>query len=317
MSFLDFLDDKELFKSKYQTEDNPFESSDRLPFNYSNNDDEEAWFKDRLGRITASCYDQIGFKEKKAGGNSKADILSFILNHSDSFDLIEQKQNELQKPIEKFTVSELKTIYDCLEGEYEMTKTAYTYMCQKISEIDTGESHHFTAEATDFGSEHEPIALQRYADWLKINYPELEFDAKGKDFVVSTSHDMLGGSPDGLAWNKNGIVERVIECKCPHNSTNHTKNLLSEKVDERYDLQTIGHLINTGAAYVDFVSFNPRSCPSMQLSIVTVKRSDVIDKIEKLETDLNRFLQVYLSVIKDLQAKHSDFEVPEFIQKYL
>lgn len=316
MSF-DFLDnlDKSIFASKYD-EGNPFESSDRLPFDTSQDEDVQAWFKERLGRITASCYDQIGFKEKKADGNTKADILGFILKHQDAMPLIESQVELLQKPIDKFTVAELRIIYDELDGVYEMTQTAYTYMCQKIGEIATGKTHTFTSKATDFGNENEPIALQRYSDWLKENYPELDFEDKGKDFVVCTWNDMLGGSPDGLAWNSNGAVERVIECKCPFNPANHIKNLLSGKIDERYDAQTLGHLINTGAAYIDFISFNPDAPESMQLSIVTVKREDVIDRIEKLETDLKRFLQVYLNTLKELQSKYKDFQVPEFIQKH-
>jgi len=90
-------------------------------------------------------------------------------------------------------------------------------------------------------------------------------------------------SPDGLVDN-NGL----IEIKCPHITNNHIELLLGGEIPGRYQQQIMWQLACTGRDWCDFVSYDPRLPPSMQLCIKRLQRDD--DKIAELECEVNQFL---------------------------
>lgn len=85
--------------------------------------------------------------------------------------------------------------------------------------------------------------------------------------VGFVSHDtlMAGYSPDGVI----GDFQGLIECKCPIPAT-HLDFLLTGKVADDYLKQVRHGLWLTGAAWCDFVSWNPDFPEGAQLKIVRV-----------------------------------------------
>lgn len=315
---MSIFDGLEGLVSKYDNQEDNSKSTAYNGFFEPYDAEHEQWFRDRLGRVTASNYDKIGFVEKKAEGKNKDSILSWIMQQNGGEELLQEKALEHGKPIHKLTMDVINDVYDNIKGTFELTGTAETYLLDKLNEIATGETEQFFSKATEFGTENEPLALEHYECWLKENFGDkYTFEATGKTFVKCTWNNILGGSPDGLCYNEINLVERVAEVKCPFNGTNHIKNLKTQAVDKRYFGQILGHFINTGAAYVDFISFNPRAPKSMQFQVVTINRNDVLLELKEMQDNLKLFLQFYLKEIKEFQSRFPDFIVPSFIQEHL
>ena len=86
-----------------------------------------------------------------------------------------------------------------------------------------------------------------------------------------THNDIKAGcSPDGFIGEWVGL----IEAKCPTSQV-HLEYLRAKEIPEEYKGQLLHTLFVTGAAWVDFVSFDPRfEDPAMQLFIRRLRRED-------------------------------------------
>lgn len=86
------------------------------------------------------------------------------------------------------------------------------------------------------------------------------------------AHDelMAGTSPDGMVDNSNG----VLELKCPKSAT-HLAYLKDGRIPSKYMPQITHHLWITGAAWCDFVSFDDRFPPELQIVRYRLLASDV------------------------------------------
>lgn len=80
---------------------------------------------------------------------------------------------------------------------------------------------------------------------------------------------LAGCSPDGLIADGHGL----LEIKCPA-STTHLAYLQTRAVPDEYGPQVIHNLWITGAAWCDFVSFDDRFPPALQLVVVRVERDE-------------------------------------------
>jgi predicted phage-related endonuclease len=81
---------------------------------------------------------------------------------------------------------------------------------------------------------------------------------------------MAGASPDGEIGGYTGL----LEVKCPKAAT-HLATLRSRQVPKDY-LAQIQHAIwITGAQWCDFVSFDDRFPPALQLFVIRIKQTDV------------------------------------------
>lgn len=80
---------------------------------------------------------------------------------------------------------------------------------------------------------------------------------------------MAGASPDGVIGDFDGL----IELKCPKSAT-HLKYLKAGGVPADYLPQVLHQLWITGAAYVDFVSYDPRFPEPLQLFVARLERAD-------------------------------------------
>lgn len=94
---------------------------------------------------------------------------------------------------------------------------------------------------------------------------------------------MAGCSLDGHV----GDFEGLIEIKCPR-SANHLTNLRAKGVPAKYLPQIRHNLWITGAAWCDFVSFDPRWPEEYRLHIARVLRDDV--DLAGYEAEVRRFL---------------------------
>jgi hypothetical protein len=119
----------------------------------------------------------------------------------------------------------------------------------------------YVTAALQRGLDCEPVARAAYAA------------ATGHAVDVSgfVSHPslMAGCSPDGLIAAGRGL----LEIKCPA-STTHLEYLQSRALPEIYAPQVTHNLWITGAAWCDFVSFDDRFPPALQLVVVRVARDE-------------------------------------------
>lgn len=106
---------------------------------------------------------------------------------------------------------------------------------------------------------------------------------------------MACASPDGLVGN-----DGLVEFKCPGSAT-HIEFLLTEKIPEKYVKQMQWQMACTGRAWCDFVSFDPRLSPEMQIMVKRVPREN--EFISELEDEVIQFLAEIDDKLSKLQAK--------------
>jgi hypothetical protein len=97
----------------------------------------------------------------------------------------------------------------------------------------------------------------------------------------------IGSSPDGVIGDFDGI----LELKVPNPAT-HIGYLKAGGLPADYLPQVTHHLLVSGAAYVDFMSYGPNFPDALQTFLVRVYRSDV--DLDSYQTMLRVFLdEVY------------------------
>jgi putative phage-type endonuclease len=161
------------------------------------------------------------------------------------------------------------------------TKTGYSasrdnYMAQLICERLTGlKGESFTNAAMQHGTDTEPLARAAYEALKDVLVDEV-------GFVPHPTIQMAGASPDGLVGE-----DGLIEIKCPNTAT-HIDTLLSETVPSKYFTQMQFQLSCTGRKYCDFVSFDNRLPPELQLFVKRVPRDEVF--IRLIEAEIVQFI---------------------------
>jgi putative phage-type endonuclease len=161
------------------------------------------------------------------------------------------------------------------------TKTGYSasrdnYMAQLVCERLTGQKgESFTNAAMQHGTDTEPLARAAYEAFKDVLVDEV-------GFVPHPTIKMAGASPDGLVGD-----DGLIEIKCPNTAT-HIDTLLSETVPSKYFTQMQFQLSCTGRKYCDFVSFDNRLPPELQLFVKRVPRDEVF--IRLIEAEIVQFL---------------------------
>ncbi len=111
------------------------------------------------------------------------------------------------------------------------------------------------------------------------------------------AHDVLeaGCSPDGEIGGFVGLVE----LKCPKSAT-HLKYLRTGAAPSDYLPQITHNLWVTGAQWCDFVSFDDRFPPALQLFLVRVDRNET--EIAAYEVIVRAFLTEVEKELAELQA---------------
>jgi len=128
--------------------------------------------------------------------------------------------------------------------------------------------------AMQWGIDNEPHAIAAYEN-------ETGFFVNGTGLIDHPFIEMFGASPDGLV-GENG----QIEVKCP-DTTTHLNTLLTKEVPEEHIPQITSQLACTRREWCDFVSYDPRLEPELQIIIIRVFAKDL--NIESLERDVRAF----------------------------
>ena len=101
-------------------------------------------------------------------------------------------------------------------------------------------------------------------------------------FVRHPAIPSCGASPDGLVGD-----DGMVEIKCPE-STTHLTWMEAGRLPPKHVAQIQGQMAVCGRQWVDFVSYDPRFPPGLQLFVVRVKRDEAY--IKDLETEVRMFL---------------------------
>jgi hypothetical protein len=157
------------------------------------------------------------------------------------------------------------------------SKMRDTYGGEIIAERLSGvqSSNGFVSPAMQWGSDTEAKGRGTYAFMRDVEPVQI-------GFAVHPTIDMAGASPDSLIGENGGI-----EIKCPNTST-HLDTLLGAPIDPDYLKQMQWNMACTARAWWDFVSFDPRLPPAMQLHVHRVHRDDAL--IRELESAVRQFL---------------------------
>lgn len=107
----------------------------------------------------------------------------------------------------------------------------------------------FFGEAMEWGKCWEPVARENYK-WDVADVEEV-------GFLIHTEINKVGCSPDGIWMNDIGLIERGLEIKCPFTPEMHEKHI-SGLISPLYYWQCQFSMWLTGAAFWDFMSFDPR-----------------------------------------------------------
>jgi len=161
------------------------------------------------------------------------------------------------------------------------TKSGYSasrdnYMAQLVCERLTGKpAESFSNAAMQWGTETEPLARAAYEAKMDVLVDEV-------GFIDHPSIVNSGASPDGLVG-----IDGLIEIKCPNTAT-HIDTLLSQTVPKKYADQIFWQMACTNRDWCDFVSYDPRLPPDLQLFIKRIPRDDKY--IQLLEAEVIEFL---------------------------
>lgn len=172
------------------------------------------------------------------------------------------------------------------------TETARTYLFELLAEHLAGEpfDNFGGSRATDWGKEFEPHALELYAKHLAATgQPALQ---PGR-FFAAEGFELVGGTPDGLVGDVG-----AVEAKCPYTPKNHIRTLITGEVPDEYRDQVDGHLLTTGRAWCDFISYDPRMPEPHHLKIVRVMRDE--NRIAVLRARLETFEAELLAALQNL-----------------
>jgi len=175
------------------------------------------------------------------------------------------------------------------------TKSGYStsrenYMAQLVCERLTGKpAESFTNSAMQWGTDTEPLARAAYEAHMDVLVDEV-------GFIDHPAIVNSGASPDGLVG-----IDGLIEIKCPNTAT-HIDTLLNQAVPKKYADQIFWQMACTNRDWCDFVSYDPRLPPDLQLFIKRIPRDN--QYIRLLESEVTEFLQeTALKVAKLLNLK--------------
>jgi len=163
------------------------------------------------------------------------------------------------------------------------------YKAQIVAEILTGRPQEdgYTNAAMQWGTDTEPLARQAYEAQTGVIVEQV-------GLVLHPTIDRSAASPDGLA------EDGLVEIKCPKTAT-HLQYLLAKDIaPSMYQPQMLWQMACTGAAWCDFVSFDPRLPEDLQLHIVRFNRDE--KRIAEIEAEVVVFLREVEETIKQLRG---------------
>jgi putative phage-type endonuclease len=150
------------------------------------------------------------------------------------------------------------------------------YMAELVAERLTGvPAGSYTNAAMMWGTDQEPNARAAYAAQTFDTIEQV-------GFVPHPFITMSGASPDGLVG-----ADGMLEIKAPQTAT-HIETLLGGAIPAKYETQMLWQMACANREWCDFVSFDPRLPPEMQLFVKRLARDD--KRIAELEEMVSDFL---------------------------
>lgn len=106
------------------------------------------------------------------------------------------------------------------------------------------------------------LAWGRKNESAAIAHYELEhwIDVDPSRFCVDPQREYWRGTPDGFIGE-----DGLIEVKCPYNGNNHLTTIHAQKAPFNHVCQMQAYLAITGRSWCDYLSFDPRQTPELQL----------------------------------------------------
>ncbi len=189
--------------------------------------------------------------------------------------MIEQRTPEWHAlRLGKVTASRVADVIAKTKSGYGASRA--NYMAELIAERLTGKpAENYTNAAMQWGIDTEAAARSAYEVHALDVVQEVAF-------VPHSTIDMAGASPDGYVG-----ADGLVEIKAPNTAT-HIETLIIQAIPGKYMTQMQFQMACTGRLWCDFVSYDPRLPPAMQLFVRRVPRDDSI--IESLEHQVHLFL---------------------------
>jgi hypothetical protein len=155
----------------------------------------------RLGRITASQFHRISFKETKATGNRKADLIDWIQSQPNGLKLLGEFTDSVGvESYNKLKVEELKQLIETMDGKLEPTQGALTYLDELLCEVLSGAKRDQQYSiATRWGIDLEPESLDRLEAAILEEHPH--WICKRGEFFLHPECDLIGATPDMTIYN--------------------------------------------------------------------------------------------------------------------
>lgn len=168
------------------------------------------------------------------------------------------------------------------------------YMAELLTErlTETRGPERFVNASMQWGNEKEPEARMLYEVTYDVAVVQV-------GFIKHPTLAFCGASPDGLV-DEDGS----LEIKCPE-SHNHIETLLSGTIAGKYVYQMQWQMRCANRKWCDFVSYDPRLPPRMQLFCKRVQRDDTL--IASVEKEVSGFLVELAQKIMALNAKFPGF----------
>lgn len=163
------------------------------------------------------------------------------------------------------------------------------YKATIVAEIltGTGQGDSYISPPMQWGMDQEPYARAAYEVAKSVLVDQV-------GFVLHPTIERAGMSPDGV------VGGGLVEIKCPKTAT-HIQYLLSGKVPAQYQPQMLWQMACAEAPWVDFVSFDPRLSPELQLFVVRYDRDEA--RIKEMESEVGLFLSEVDAMVAALKAR--------------
>lgn len=188
--------------------------------------------------------------------------------------------------IGRATGSRIKDVIAKTKSGYSASRA--NYAAQLVAERLTGKvEESFSNAAMKWGTDCEPLARAAYEVEMGVMVDEV-------GMLDHPTIAMTGASPDGLVGD-----DGMLEVKCPSTAT-HIATMLSGEADSQYMPQMQWQMRCANRAWCDFVSFDPRMPPDMQLFIKRVNRDDKL--IAEYEAEVIKFLAEVEETVSKLIA---------------
>lgn len=171
------------------------------------------------------------------------------------------------------------------------SETRLTYLADLVSQVCTGVIEEMNFKQLEWGKQNEDAARSTYEFSTGKTLSQVPFVFKDETYRE-------GCSPDALIES-----ERGLEIKCPWDTANYIKFLVTDKIKPEWDWQNQFNMRVTGAEEWDFVQYDPRMKRNA-IKILTVKRDAEKQKI--LDDAVPEFIQDMDEMLAKVGIKFGD-----------